>query len=184
VEPGLLPRFFDRVTRQAFADLTLDDPPAARYLTDLLTRFARTDALYRYQAVPGRPLETIVDALLEIQRAWEWGSPDFDPVRERALRRHIGDFALFMLGIFRDHVERMAAARYYQHEGERAYRFVSETARASGEAEAPLFLRLSQHFEDYAGALTYMRKVYMAGERFPWRQRHLPGDAPPWALVS
>ena len=54
MEPSLLPRFFDRVTRQVFGDLILDDPPAARYITDLLTRFARTDALYRAAPISGR----------------------------------------------------------------------------------------------------------------------------------
>jgi len=38
VESGLLRRFFDRVTRQSFGDLALDDPPAMRYVADLLTR--------------------------------------------------------------------------------------------------------------------------------------------------
>lgn len=53
-----LTRFFDRVVRRSFGDLALRDDPAADYLSDLLTRFART-------------------------------------VRERELRRHIGDYTLF-----------------------------------------------------------------------------------------
>lgn len=159
------------MTRQVFSDLALDDPPAARYLTDLLTRFARTEAVYALEVLPARPLETVADALLEIQRAWDVESPGFDPVREKTLRRHIGDFTLFMTGIFREHVQRMAALGYYEDQGRRAYRFVAETARAQGQPEAPLFRRLSERFEHYAGALTYMQKVYFgtAGERWPPR---------------
>lgn len=175
MEPSLLPRFFDRVTRQVFADLILDDPPAARYITELLTRFARTDALYRAAPASGRRLETVAQQLIEVERAWDVDSPDFAPEREQALRRHVGDFTLFMSGIFRDHVERIAVLGLYEAEGRRAYRFVSETARARGEADAPLYRRLSDGFERFAGALTYMRKVYFREEALPFRG---PDDGP------
>ena len=167
MEPPLLPGFFERVTRQVWSDLALDDQPAARYVTELLTRFARTDALYRATALPGRRIETVVEALGEIQRAWDVDSPDFAPEREQALRRHVGDFTLFMTGIFREHVQRMDAVGFYEAEGRRAYRFVSETARAEGDADAPLYRRLSERFEHYSGALSYMRKVYFV-DRAPW----------------
>ena len=159
---------------QAFGDLVLDDTPAARYLTELLTRFARAEALRAVQAVAERRLDTVVDSLLAIESAWDIGSPGFDPRREDALRRHIGDYTLFMTGIFRDHVERLSVTSYYEHEGRRAYRFVSETARTAGRPDAALFRRLSDRFEQYAGALTYARKVYFradAAHPFGW-----PGD--------
>ena len=167
MESGLLPRFFERVTRQSFQDLALDDPPVMRYLVDLLTRFARAEALYLIRRLPERRLEGIADSLLEIQRVWQWESPEFEPEAEPALRRHIGDYALFMTGIFREHVERLAAMGYYEHEGRRAYRFVSETERAGGRPDAPLFRRLSDRFEHYAGALSYARKVYFGSAQWP-----------------
>ena len=167
MEPPLLPRFFERVTRQVWSDLALDDAPAARYVTDLLTRFARTDALYRVGGLPGQRLETVVEALGAVQQAWDIDSPDFAPEREKTLRRHIGDFTLFMTGIFRDHVHRMAAVGFYEQQGRRAYRFVWETARAEGEPDAPLYQRLSERFEHYSGALSYMRKVYFQ-DQHPW----------------
>ncbi len=167
VESGLLPRFFERVTRQSFHDLTLDDPPVVRYLADLLTRFARSEALYAVRNLPLRRLDTVGDSLLAIQQAWEWGSPHFNPEAERVLRRQIGDYTLFMTGVFREHVERLAVTGYYEHEGRRAYRFVSETARAGGQPDAPLYRRLSDRFEQYAGALSYARKVYLRSDRWP-----------------
>jgi hypothetical protein len=172
VESGLLPRFFERVTRQSFRDLALDDPPVMRYLVDLLTRFARTEALYVIRNLPSRKLESIADSLLEIQRVWQWESSDFAPEAEPTLRRHIGDYALFMTGIFREHVERLAVIGYYEHEGRRAYRFVAETERASGGPDASLYRRLSDRFEHYAGALSYARKVYFRSEEWP------PGTRP------
>jgi hypothetical protein len=164
----MLARFFDRVTRQAFGDLALDDPPAARYLADLLTRFARTEVLYGAQTEATRRLDTVVDSLLEIQKVWDWDTPEFNPGAERALRRHVGDYTLFMTGIFRDYVERRSAIGYYERQGRQAYRFVAETARTSGEPDdASLFRRLSERFDLYAGSLTYARQVYFRADRLP-----------------
>ena len=162
VASGLLHSFFDRVIRQAFSDLVLDDTPAAGYLTELLTRFARAEALRAVQAVAERRLDTVVDSLLAIQGAWDLGSSGFNPSQEDALRRHIGDYTLFMTGIFRDHVERLAVTSYYQHEGRRAYRFVAETARTAA-APTPLSSAASPI------ASSNMRA------RSPTRARLLPG---------
>lgn len=174
MESALLPRFFQRVTRRSFCDLALDDPAAAHYLADLLTRFARTEALYAVHALPTRRLETVTDALLAIQSAWEYPSPEFNPEGEQTLRRHIGDYTLFMIGVFREHVERLAVTGYYELEGRRAYRFVSESARSGGQREAPLFRRLADRFEQYAGALNYARKVYFRSA--DWPPSAWPGD--------
>ena len=167
VQTGLLPRFFESVTRQAFGDLAIDDAPALRYLTELLTRFVRIDALRTIRELPGERLDTVTESLRAIQHVWQADSPGFDPGTERVLRRQIGDYTLFMTGVFRDHVERLAVTGYYEHEGRRAYRFVAEVARARAEAEAPLYRRLSERFEMYAGALTYARKVYFRADAVP-----------------
>jgi hypothetical protein len=57
VQTGLLPRFFESVTRQAFGDLAIDDAPALRYLSDLLTRFVRTEAIRSIRELPTRRLD-------------------------------------------------------------------------------------------------------------------------------
>jgi len=154
-----LRRFFDRAIRASFRDLALDDPPAADYLADLLTRFARTEQLYPAGVAVPR-LETVVDMLLEIQAAWLGPGGAFFPEREVEVRRHIGDYTLFMLGIFPERVERIASTSYYIAQGKRAYHFVSEHARASARALAPAYRRLAEHFELYAGALDYARRVH------------------------
>jgi hypothetical protein len=157
-----LRRFFDRAIRASFHDLALDGDPVAAYLTDLLTRFARTEGLYpRGVALPR--LTTVVDMLLDIEAAWVDDGPHFDPAREVTVRRHIGDYTLFMTGVFRERVERVASTTYFVEQGKRAYRFVSEHARAGGAAGPPPFRRLSERFEGYAGALDYARRVHFRG---------------------
>ena len=153
--------FFNRALRASFHDLALGNDPASPYLADLLTRFARTDNLYpRGLTIPR--LETVVDLLLESQTVWE-DPAHFQPEHEVTVCRHIGDFTLFMTGIFRERVERTASTGYYVAQGKRAYHFVSEHDRASARATAaaaPLYRRLADGFERYAGALDYARRVY------------------------
>lgn len=154
-----LRRFFDRAIRASFHDLAVSDEPAASYLADLLTRFARTESLHpRGRSIPR--LETVVDSLLEAQVVWQADSPYFEPEQELALRRHIGDYTLFMLGVFRERVERVASTGYYIAHGQQAYRFVSEHARARGTVSAPPYRRLAERFEHFAGALDYARRVH------------------------
>jgi len=154
-----LRNFFSRAVRASFHDLALHDEDAASYLADLLTRFARTENVYPRGASLPR-LETVVDMLLDIQAAWQEDPAHFQPEYEITVRRHIGDYTLFMIGVFRERVERMASTGYYIAQGKRAYRFVSEHARARATAGAPPFRRLSERFESYAGALDYARRVH------------------------
>jgi len=167
VPPGVLPRFFDRVIRQSFRDLACDDPSVVQYLVDLLTRFARAEALHTVRELPTRRLHSVADSLLAIPEVWDLDAPDFNPAAEQALRRHIGDYTLFMTGVFREHVERLGLTDYYQREGSRAYRFLAETARTGSTGDAALFRRLSARFEHFAGALSYARKVYFRSAEWP-----------------
>ena len=128
--PGLA-RFFERVVRQALGDLRLGGPTEGAYLAALLTRFARTDELYAIRDAAGRPLDSVAGLLIEAERAWDFQAPDFDPFRERRVRQHVGDYALFMTGLFREHVERRAGAAYYIRQGQRAYQAVADFERSA-----------------------------------------------------
>jgi hypothetical protein len=159
-----LRRFFGQAVGASFRDLGLDtDDPVSAYLADLLTRFARTERLFPPGLAVSR-LETVVDILLDAQAAWQGEGAAFRPEREVAARRHLGDFTLFMTGIFPERVERVADTGYYVVQGKRAYRFVAEHDRASSRprlrAVAPVYGRLSERFEHYAGALDYARRVH------------------------
>ena len=158
-----LQRFFDGALRASFRDLALHDDPAAAYLADLLTRFARTENLFPTGTTMPR-LESVVDLLLEAQAAWDDAGAHFEPEREISVRRHIGDYTLFMTGIFRERVQRLASTDYYVSQGRRAYRFVSEHGRATTRPRerdaAPVYARLAERFEHYAWALDYARRVH------------------------
>ena len=151
--------FFDRAIRASFRDLAVHDEPVATYLGDVLTRFARTETLYPPGLALPR-LETVVDMLLDIQTAWQEDAAHFSPGHELTVRRHIGDYTMFMIGCFRERVERIASTGYYISQGKRAYHFVSEHARARRGAGSPPYGRLAEHFERYASVLDYTRRVH------------------------
>jgi hypothetical protein len=156
-----LKRFFDRLVRRSLDDLRLGGDPVAGYLADVLTRFARTDQLYALRGTAGQPLESVVDMLLDVQQSWEFDRPHFDPFRERDVRQHIGDYTLFMTGIFREHVERRASTGFYVREGKRAYRVVADFERSALKPDARLFAVLADRFEGYVSALQYLKRVYL-----------------------
>src|SRR5262249_60160139 len=112
-------------------------------------------------------LETVGDTLLEVWRSWECAQPHFDPFRERDVRQHIGDFTLFMIGVFREHVERRSSTGFYVREGKRAYQVVADFERSALKADARLFAALADRFERYASALQYMKRVDLRPAKSP-----------------
>jgi hypothetical protein len=153
--------FFLNVVRQSFWQLGINDATVAHYVADLLTDFARTDNLYPMRSRAGKRIESVVEALA--QRSAEHAD-EADLLRERRVRKYVGDYALFMSGIFRNHVERGGFLQYYFEQGSRSYWTVSELDLSLYRTGFILFQELSKKFEYYSGALDYTRKAYFATE--------------------
>ena len=161
-----LKRFFDRLVRRSLEDLRMGSDPAADYLAGLLARFSRTDQLYALRGTAGERLETVVEMLLEVQRSWEFDQPHFDPFRERDVRQHIGDYTLFMTGLFPEFLARQARSglavsrdAFLDHvrTGKRSYWVVSEFTLGTHGSVAPLFRKLSENFELCVYGLGHVR---------------------------
>jgi hypothetical protein len=152
--------FFLNVVRQSFWQLGIHDATVARYVADVLSDFARTDNLYRLRSRGGKKLSSVVEMLAtESEKAEE-----SDLLKERSLRKYVGDYALFMSGIFRSHVEGKGFLDYYIQEGSRSYWTVSELDLSLYRTGFILFQELSKKFAYYSGALDYTRKAYFAPE--------------------
>jgi hypothetical protein len=163
---GRLQGFFFNVTRRSFQQLGISDPTVTEYVADLLSEFARADNLYRVRNRAGKKLDAVIEILTHSRPS---GTADSRVLRERALRKYLGDYTLFMSGIFRSYVEKAGFLDYYLQEGQRSYRTVSELDLSLYRAGFLLFQELSQKFEYYSGALDYMRKIYF---------HHEPGHDP------
>lgn len=155
-----LQSFFLNLTRQSFWQLGINDATVAGYVTDVLTDFASTDSLYRVRTQAGRKLDGVAQILAHKRPETQEGGM----LRERALRKYLGDYTLFMSGIFRSYVEGKGFLDYYLEEGRRSYWTVSELDLSLYRTGFILFQELSKRFEYYSGALDYMRKAYFAPE--------------------
>lgn len=132
-------------------DLPLRDPDVAHYVSELLTDFTHVDNLYRIRDARRQPLDDVGRMLVESNPLLEASSFD----REREVRKHIGDYTLFMTGIFPESVSlsrrrrqmRLDAFVDYVKVGKESYAIVSSFDQFEYRDEAPLFRCLSENFE-------------------------------------
>ena len=83
-------------------------------------------------------------------------------IGERAVRKYVGDYTLFMSGLFRTFVQKRGFLDYYLQEGKRSYEAVSKLDVSLYRPGFLLFEELSRGFETYADALDYTRKCFFA----------------------
>lgn len=152
--------FFHQAVCQSFWQLGLQDATIASYVADVLTDFARSENLFRVRARTGRKVDSVVEILA--QQTPSTLADESDVLRERSRRKYVGDYALFMSGIFRQYVEGKGFLEYYLKEGSRSYRTVSELDLSLYRTGYFLFEELAGKFEYYSGALDYVRKACFA----------------------
>jgi hypothetical protein len=150
--------FFLTVVRKSFAQLGLGDQQITDYVASVLAEFGHSNRWLAIRGAEGRNLTGVVDELVS-----QLGPSETARVNgERALRKHVGDYTLFMSGLFRRFVERGGYLNYYLEEGARSYRAVSLLDVSLYNPGFLMFEELSKGFENYSGALDFMRKCYFA----------------------
>jgi len=157
-----LRKLFGALTERRFVEtLGWPDQTVTRYVANLLVEFAHTDRLYKVRNPGGRRLDTVVELLYESEVLLEAQSLD----REQELHRHIGDFTLFMAGLFPEYLTRLKSASMIYHKdflvdyvktGKRSYGIVARCETAPDD-RAPLFRRLSDNFELCVAGLGFVR---------------------------
>jgi hypothetical protein len=180
---------FREATDWAFRHGELPDAEArdARlkgYLSDdLLVRFLHVDRLYRLRDARGRPLADVAEMLLSGEA--EGLSPE---LRALAVQRHIGDYTLFITGLFPESLELVRRdwrrkdsvlmqlgelvvpfrdpGEYYEEAGRRAYRRAAEIGAEVGLTEAEVFAKLSQFFRWYVQLMSLVRMYLEASSGF------------------
>jgi len=133
-------RMFRSLTEMSFEQIDLRDRDLMRYVADLLVEFVHIDNLYKLRDEHGKRLLHVVDMLLEAagQR----------PAEAREARKHIGDYTLFIVGLYPESLRRprrSISAEHYIAQGKQAYLLVADMDRAK--PTAPLFRKLSDTFE-------------------------------------
>jgi len=82
------------------------------------------------------------------------------------VHRHIGDFTLFMAGLFPEYLRRLKTVDLIDHKdffvdyvkmGKRSYGIVDKIGRDSPDGDPPLFQKLSENFELCVTGLGFVR---------------------------
>jgi hypothetical protein len=148
--------FFLTLVRKSFDQVGVGDQQITDYVATVLANFSRSDQWLAIRGAEGRRLTSVVEMLLSQM------GPDESTriVGERALRKQVGDYTLFMSGLFRRFVEHGGYLDYYLEEGSRSYRAVSALDLTLYKPGFLMFEELSERFEHYSGALDFMRKCY------------------------
>jgi hypothetical protein len=155
--------FFQQAVRNSYeGKLGLNDPDVTAYVARLLCQFSESENLYQVRDEMGHPIEELSEMMLASDPI-HGSAPSFDA--ERALRKHIGDYALFVAGMY---PEAMASDRRQRRHhpslgelisaGKESYFIVSQFNLFEYEKEAPLFARLSDRFERCILGLTMVRE--------------------------
>jgi hypothetical protein len=154
---------FDTLTEKSLAEkLGWADFDVSTYLSALLVDFIHIDQLHRICDARGERVEAIVDLLYESEVIH--GADSFD--RERTVHRHIGDVTLFMAGLFPEYLRHIKTTGLIYHKdflvdfiktGKRSYGIVAEFEDHSSPKDAPLFRKLSEHFELCVAGLGFVR---------------------------
>jgi len=155
--------FFKQAVRNSYeGKLGLNDPDVTAYVAHLLCEFTESDKLFMVRDEMGRPIEELSE-MVQASDPVNGTATSFDA--ERALRKHIGDYALFVAGMYPEAMGSNRRQRRHQpslgeliQAGKESYYIVSQFNLFEYEQEAPLFARLSDRFERCILGLTLVRE--------------------------
>jgi hypothetical protein len=153
--------FAELVQARLLGTAQLNDIPLARYIAGVLVDFCHVENLYKVRDSKGKALEDVGEMLIASNPLLEGRSI----IYEREVRKHIGDYTLFLGGLFPEHVgrihrrkDRLDSFVDYLKAGKESYSVVAEFDRFEFKDEAPLFRRLSDRFELCVFGLNLMKQ--------------------------
>ncbi len=153
-------RYFAGLAEYVFqAELGVADPPLVDYVSGLLMRFVRSDAMHRVRNPTGQPLTEVTEMLVEANA--RIGNA------RRDVHRHIGDFTLFWAGVYPEMLRAKQASASKDHfidycsQGKRAYLIASSIETDDDDAApAEILERLSFDFDLCAYGLREIRREW------------------------
>ncbi len=166
----LLERFFAGLSEYAFhSKLGVTDTELVGYVSRLLVRFTKTDAMHRIRQLNGRRPSEVVTWMIEAQQKVG--------VAKREMHRNIGDFTLFWTGLYPESLRGKEPRNdlplsaiggvdsdpftAFCHEGKKAYEIASEIEVESEFQESgELLHRISEQFEMCAYGLREVRRQW------------------------
>ena len=153
--------FVELVGRHYAQEIGIRDPQVVGYVAHLLSEFCDAEQLFKIRSAVGKPLSDVGEMLLESDPVYG-PAPSFD--RERQVRKHIGDYALFFAGMFPESINHYRLRRQrlenfvdWMKAGKESYYIVSKFEYFEYAKVAPLFAQLSDKFEDCVYGLNLVK---------------------------
>ena len=148
VPPSLI---FYVLVRQALLEGGIDDENTSDYVASMLVSFGRAGRAYRIYGEDESEFHYLTDMISELRSA--------DGRRRFLLRVHMGDFALWMSGLFPDYLERRTRRKgappisYFEELGATGYRGASESLEAGELGMDTLLMGVANQFSAVRTAL-------------------------------
>ncbi len=139
------------LVRQALLEGGIDDRGTADYVSSLIAAFGRAKRAYRISAQDGSEFHYLTDMIAEMRTA--------GGRRKFLLRVHMGDFALWMSGLFPDYLEARTRRKgappiaYFEELGADGYRLASESREAEELGMNAVLKDVADHFSGVRVAL-------------------------------
>jgi hypothetical protein len=152
--------YFRQAIRNSFENkLGLFDPELTTYVARVLCEFTNPANLYKIRDAAGRPMEDLRE-MIDASDPVHGTASSFDA--ERSMRRYIGNYALFIAGMYPEAVDAGRCANHLHlgdviQAGKESFYVVSQFNLFEYEEEAPMFARLSESFERCTLGLTLAR---------------------------
>lgn len=165
--------FTELVQTRLLGSAQLNDVAAARYIAGVLVDFCHIDNLYKIRSSKGKRLEDVGEMLIASNPLLDGQSF----IYEREVRKHIGDYTLFLAGIFPEYVARIHRDKTrldsfvdYLKAGKESYSVVAAFDQFEFKDQAPLFRRLADRFELCVFGLNLVKQDLERLQSAPYRE--------------
>jgi len=153
--------FTELIGRHYAEEIGIRDPQIVAYVAHLMAEFCEVEQLFKIRNAVDQPVTDVGELLMESNPVYG-PAPSFD--RERQVRKHIGDYTLFFAGMFPESINHFRLRRNrtenfidWIRAGKESYYIVSKFEHFEYTNVAPLFGRLSNHFEQCVYGLNQVK---------------------------
>ena len=178
-----LPLFTYVMVRQALRRLGEGDRSLADYLSAIVVHFGLRDRAHRVGESDDQIYRFLADLVHDVN--------DPDARRSFLVRTHLGNYALWLSGIFPDHVEQRRWDRggpnlsYYEELGKRGFQLAAEHRLADEHGLAPLYAAAAERFPVLRLALNALSDwLFFPDVHTPERLMRQVSDETRWKLAS
>ena len=159
-----LPLFAYVIVRHALRGVKENDRGISDYVASILVHFAMRDNAYRISGTDDEVYDTVAALLAEVDHG--------DATRRFLVRAHLGNYALWLGGLFPDRVESRRSRRggpdleYYDEMGQRGFALAAQHMLAKQYGMEALFEATAERFPRIRAALNQVSDRFL----FPGRE--------------